>query len=146
MKAWYAANRERQAAKQRARTAADPETYRARDRARNQLPHRRELHAERVSLRRVRQSSARVDPGLTRPNLRRQYGDDCFYCGTTMSFRRLRKGDPWPTNLATLEHVAPISQGGTHTWDNVVLACWSCNCSKKNSPLDEWLRRRMASN
>lgn len=31
---------------------------------------------------------------------------------------------------ATLDHVLPLSQGGTHTWDNVLPAHLSCNLSK----------------
>lgn len=142
MKAWYAADRETKAANQRARRAANPEPHRAHDRERSALPHRRELSAITAARRRARISGAKVDPGVTRSNLRKQYGDLCFYCGVTMAFRRLRKGDPWPANLATIEHVHPVSLGGTHTWDNVVLACWSCNCSKRHSSLDEWASRR----
>lgn len=138
MKAWYAANQQRQAAKARARRAADPELHRERDRQRNDLEYRREMHDTRVATRRSRISGRRADPGVTRSNLRKQYGDDCFYCGVPMAFQRLRKGTPWPANLATLEHVHPVSRGGTHTWDNVVLACWSCNGSKRHSSLEEW--------
>lgn len=35
-------------------------------------------------------------------------------------------GDTFPT----IEHVIPISKGGTHTWDNVMLACMRCNTTK----------------
>lgn len=132
MKKWYAANRERQAARERQRKADNPDVYRERDRDRNRSEHRRALAEIRVARRRSLISASEADSGVTRTNLRRQYGDACFYCGVAMTFSRVPKGTPWPPNLATLEHVYPVSLGGTHTWDNVVLACWTCNCRKKN--------------
>jgi 5-methylcytosine-specific restriction endonuclease McrA len=38
-------------------------------------------------------------------------------------------GDKYPT----IDHIAPISKGGTHTWDNVGLACKRCNSLKSNN-------------
>ena len=32
----------------------------------------------------------------------------------------------------TAEHVIPLSRGGTHSADNLKMACLSCNCSKLN--------------
>ncbi|KKL99040.1 hypothetical protein LCGC14_1818390 [marine sediment metagenome] len=43
------------------------------------------------------------------------YGGRCAYCGSPGS---------------TQDHVVPISRGGTHTADNVVPACSSCNSRK----------------
>lgn len=34
---------------------------------------------------------------------------------------------------ATIEHVIPISLGGTHTWNNVVPAHYKCNMDKGDS-------------
>lgn len=36
-----------------------------------------------------------------------------------------------------LDHVTPRSRGGSHTWDNVVAACRSCNTRKKDHLLGE---------
>lgn len=36
-----------------------------------------------------------------------------------------------------LDHVVPRSRGGSHTWDNVVAACRSCNTRKRDHLLDE---------
>lgn len=41
------------------------------------------------------------------------------------------RGDSWWR--ATLDHVLPLSRGGTHTWDNVKAAHWKCNMDKGNS-------------
>lgn len=45
----------------------------------------------------------------------------CQYCG-----RRFDRSD------LALDHVIPRSRGGMTTWDNVVLACLSCNTRKGN--------------
>ncbi|MCB2222952.1 MAG: HNH endonuclease [Actinobacteria bacterium] len=41
----------------------------------------------------------------------------CQYCGD---------------RAENLDHVVPRSRGGTHTWENVVAACRSCNTRKGN--------------
>lgn len=41
-----------------------------------------------------------------------------------------------------LDHVVPLSRGGQHTIGNIVAACPSCNCSKKDLLLVEWHRKR----
>lgn len=37
----------------------------------------------------------------------------------------------------SIDHVVPISKGGTHTWDNVKLTCFSCNTIKSDSSVKE---------
>ncbi|MGK7891367.1 MAG: HNH endonuclease [Leptolyngbyaceae cyanobacterium] len=55
-------------------------------------------------------------PPVNRREVLRRDNYACQYCG---SKKRL-----------TLDHVVPRSQGGPHTWDNVVTACEPCNASK----------------
>ena len=43
-------------------------------------------------------------------------------------------GDTYPTR----DHVIPIVKGGTHTWDNVRLACRKCNSDKNDRLLEEY--------
>lgn len=52
----------------------------------------------------------------------------CGLCGLPVD-PRLRHPDPMS---ASLDHILPISLGGSHTWDNVQLAHLHCNCSKGN--------------
>ena len=49
------------------------------------------------------------------------YGHRCAYCDRHME--RL-----------TMDHVIPVSQGGEHTWNNIVPACRRCNSSKHTKP------------
>jgi HNH endonuclease len=39
----------------------------------------------------------------------------------------------------TVEHMLPISRSGKHCMANIVLACTTCNFSKHNKTLEEWL-------
>lgn len=41
-----------------------------------------------------------------------------------------------------IDHIVPLSRGGTNWPDNLALACQSCNCSKKDKLLSEWLPNR----
>jgi 5-methylcytosine-specific restriction endonuclease McrA len=50
-----------------------------------------------------------------------QHKHRCFYCKT----RRLK---------LTMDHVIPLSRGGTHTKENIVPACQPCN-SKKSAKI-----------
>lgn len=50
----------------------------------------------------------------------------CHICNTLVD-RNLR-GDAWMR--ATLDHVIPLSKGGTHTFDNVKTSHWRCNMLK----------------
>jgi 5-methylcytosine-specific restriction endonuclease McrA len=42
------------------------------------------------------------------------------------------------SNLS-IDHVIPLSRGGTHVPDNLVACCRSCNRSKSNKLVHEWL-------
>lgn len=88
--------------------------------------------------RRARMLAVDYDETLTRSNLRRQCGDRCHYCDVQMTFKVYPRGVERPQHLATVEHVIPISRGGAHIRENVVLACWACNMQKKARTLDEW--------
>lgn len=47
--------------------------------------------------------------------------DPCAYCGARAANE--------------LDHIEPISRGGTHGWENVTAACRSCNARKHARPL-----------
>ena len=52
-------------------------------------------------------------PPVNRREILRRDGHSCQYCGSRKDL--------------TLDHVIPRSQGGPHTWENVVTACAPCN-------------------
>jgi len=43
----------------------------------------------------------------------------------------------------TQDHIIPLSAGGSHTKENVVPACKSCNPSKGNKPLLYWMSQKI---
>lgn len=57
----------------------------------------------------------------------------CNYCGRAFgaegSFKR------------TLEHIVPLSRGGSNTIDNLVCACVRCNSQKGDKLPEEWIDR-----
>lgn len=50
----------------------------------------------------------------------------CFYCLAEL------------TDMYHVDHVIPLSRGGSNSPDNLVLACPFCNTSKGNRSLEEW--------
>lgn len=51
----------------------------------------------------------------------------CAYCSSWISPR-----------LVEIDHVIPLSRGGTHDVSNLAVACKPCNRSKSNKLLHEW--------
>jgi 5-methylcytosine-specific restriction endonuclease McrA len=62
---------------------------------------------------------------------------DCRYCGWVFTSY---DGYTAP-NGKTLDHVMPVSKGGTHTKDNLQVICWTCNALKSNLYEDLFLER-----
>ena len=59
----------------------------------------------------------RASAPLSRRAVFARDGHRCQYCGS---------------NAENLDHVVPRSRGGTHSWDNVVASCRSCNARKED--------------
>ena len=57
-------------------------------------------------------------PPVSRKEILRRDENQCQYCGNRKQL--------------TIDHVIPRSRGGKHTWNNVVIACATCNCRKGN--------------
>lgn len=58
----------------------------------------------------------------------------CYYCGKSLN-----------KTTATLDHIVPISRGGTTVKGNIVVACKSCNQAKKSMTaieFEEFVRAR----
>ena len=77
--------------------------------------------------RRARELNAPGD--FTGEDIERQYAAQkgrCFWCGCKV-------GDTYH-----VDHVIPLSRGGSNDPDNLVIACPSCNCSKQDKLPHEW--------
>lgn len=119
----YAAKPEvkaKKAAKHQDRVAADPEKHKAKGResAAKWRARHPDKHMNLVHRRRCIVESGDV-PAEAWAAILALYGHRCAYC---------RKDGV----KLTIDHVLPLSKGGTHTPDNVVPACMACNCSKNN--------------
>lgn len=55
-----------------------------------------------------------------------EHGWICHLCGSEIDQRAGK--DDWMR--VTLDHIIPLSRGGTHTRDNVAPAHWRCNMEK----------------
>ena len=49
----------------------------------------------------------------------------CHYCGVSASDAHLE-----------IDHITPVSKGGTNAFDNLVVACFDCNRGKRDKELD----------
>ncbi len=63
-------------------------------------------------------------------------GMKCHYCkcsvhDTKKRFKEMTKEEIM--SKATQDHVIPVSRGGNHVRENIVVACFACNCLKKDS-------------
>ena len=54
----------------------------------------------------------------------------CQWCGKKLT-----------ASSATVDHVFPMSRGGTNTWRNVVTCCFKCNNDKNNLTGTEYTKR-----
>jgi 5-methylcytosine-specific restriction endonuclease McrA len=61
---------------------------------------------------------------ISEKEIQKLYSSNCFYCG---SYEKIQ-----------IDHVIPISKGGTHSIGNLVPACKDCNLSKRDKFLAEW--------
>lgn len=88
--------------------------------------------------RRARRNQAPFEEGITRIALRKRDGDYCSYCSVELNFVRAKNRE-FTGHDATIEHRLPLSRGGSHVWDNVVLACRNCNLSKGSKTEEEFV-------
>lgn len=65
--------------------------------------------------------------GNTRQKVFARDGRRCVYCGCTEEEMTL-----------CLDHVIPLSRGGSNTADNLVVACFPCNTDKGARTPSEW--------
>ena len=56
-------------------------------------------------------------------------GRTCAYCGIETKPKNKAKNG---LEYTTMDHVIPLSKGGDHTMENVVIACNSCNARKSD--------------
>ena len=74
-----------------------------------------------------------VDKDITLESVFMQENGICYICGGACDYNSfvLRNGKKCVCrDYPTIEHIIPLSKGGTHSWDNVRLAHLGCNSRK----------------
>ena len=123
--AYYEANKDKSKASQQAYYEANKDKKRAYKRAyRKANP---EKFAEFSQRRRARKRANGVYKIIDK-DLRRIYASPCAACGTT--------------GKVQADHVIPIARGGHHSIGNLQPLCGSCNTSKCDRLMIEWMTTR----
>ncbi|WP_253213721.1 HNH endonuclease [Tetragenococcus halophilus] len=78
--------------------------------------------------------NGRFDSDIDIHKLIERDGERCYLCGDKVLFYYHYNDPKYPT----IEHVTPIAKGGTHSWDNVKVACRECNTRKATSSISEF--------
>jgi 5-methylcytosine-specific restriction endonuclease McrA len=82
----------------------------------------RELGREHVRRRRARMLSTQVEK-FTDKDIRMAHGDICYLCGEGINFK-LKFPHP---KSRSVDHVIPLSRGGSHTLENCAMVHYQCN-------------------
>ena len=83
-------------------------------------------------------SNGQFDADIDIYKLIERDGEYCYLCGDGVHFNNHYNDPKYPT----IEHVMPIARGGTHSWDNVKVACRECNTRKSTTLIDDYLKGR----
>lgn len=83
-------------------------------------------------IKRLEPYGSAVDRSVTRRAVHLKADGICYLCRRKTNWKVTRAWDPL---LATVDHIHPVSKGGSHTWDNVALACLLCNTRKGTKEL-----------
>ena len=73
--------------------------------------------------------ASEYDEGVTLKSVRIKYNDVCQICGLLVDDTAIENGHI-KRLYPTIDHIIPLSKGGTHTWNNVRLAHMACNAGK----------------
>lgn len=82
-----------------------------------------------VRRRRARLQDVQVDY-FSIADVRMTHGDDCYICGKSINYS-LKFPHP---KSPSLDHVQPLSAGGSHTLENVAMTHLECNLKKHAAP------------
>lgn len=82
-----------------------------------------------ISRRHIIRSNGKIDWSISLARIAYRDKHICHICGEYVDMA-LETND---NMYGSIDHVIPVSKGGTHTWDNVMLAHRICNTIKSNS-------------
>jgi 5-methylcytosine-specific restriction endonuclease McrA len=65
-------------------------------------------------------------------------GGNCFYCGKKLDYD-ISEVEELSRSGFHVDHVIPLSRGGTYEIDNLVPSCFRCNKEKGDKTPEEWM-------
>jgi len=74
-------------------------------------------------------SENEFDDSITLKKVCEKYHGVCQICGRKVNWNDIKDGHV-RRDYPSVDHIVPLSKGGTHTWGNVQLAHMSCNAGK----------------
>lgn len=89
--------------------------------------YRSDYHKQKSHRYRARKLKAPIndfDKSMIR-DIKKYFNNSCGYCGIKLEDYHI-------------EHVTPLSRGGSHTKSNIITSCPACNYNKNTSTLEEW--------
>ena len=78
-------------------------------------------------------AKGQFDHSVTLNNVYDKFNGQCAMCKRKLTFDCSCVADEYPS----IDHIIPISKGGTHTWNNVQLLCRKCNYTKSDTLVDQ---------
>ena len=93
----------------------------------------RAIEDRKATKRRLKIKESKFDSDITVEETFKRYNGICYLCGKLCDWNdyKIIKGNKVVGgSYPTREHVIALCNGGTHTWDNVKLACHACNSKK----------------
>lgn len=125
-RAWKKANQDKIKAASKQYNLDNRESMNERLKRWRQLnPHRVAYYNAMYRLQRATQSDGTVSSGTYKQLYAQKF---CHYCEEFVD-----------SSERTVDHVIPLSRGGTHSVSNLVMACGSCNYSKQGRTPEEFL-------
>jgi hypothetical protein len=76
----------------------------------------------------TKKTSCYLEETITRSSVFEKNEGKCYLCEIETHLEHKAIG--YEPNLSTVDHIIPISKGGSHTWENVRNCCLKCNITK----------------
>ena len=100
--------------------------------------HKRKKSNKRNELKREHRlnNNGRIDKDITLERLIKRDNNICYLCGKECNaddYKIINGAFVVGKYYPSIEHIKPLSKGGTHTWDNIKLSHISCNSKKYNN-------------